>query len=262
MTAAPTDGYLDGSPWNARQTTAVFLAWLVGGLVGGIVADAVGFDPLNEAAGLAIAIAFQSAAALLAVTLYSQSAASGSLRRDVGLALHPRHWYGLLLGFAIQIAVGLLLLPLADLLDETDTQAVSDLAADTLDSAGRVLLFISFVVAAPVVEEVLFRGVLLGWLTKRMNQHVAVAISSLAFGLAHFESSDLLLPVIGLTLLAVPLAYAALRVGNLSLSIAMHAGINLLAFLVLVFGDGIVEQVDQVSEQTRAAVGLLLRSVL
>lgn len=257
MTTETTEGYLVGSPWNARRTTAVFFTWLAGGLVGGIVADATGFDPLSEAAGLAIAIAFQSAAALLAVTLYSQSAGNGSLQQDAGLVVHPRHWYGLLLGFAIQIGVALLLVPLAEVLDETDTQAVSDLASDTLDTSGRVLLFVAFVIAAPVVEEVLFRGVLLGWLTKRMNQHVAVAISAVTFGLAHFESPSVLLPVIGLTLLAVPLAYAALRVGSLSLSITMHAGINLLAFLVLVFGDDLAERLEEISEQVETGITLL-----
>jgi membrane protease YdiL (CAAX protease family) len=246
MTTRLDRTYLPDAPWTGGRTLVVFAAWLFGGLVGSIVASAFGFDPLQEAAGLAMALAFQSAAALLAVTLYSQSRGSGSLAADVGLVVRPRHWYGILLGFAVQLAIGLVLLPLSELLDiEQDTQAVSDLAAGTLDTSGRVLLFLAFVLAAPVVEEVLFRGVLLSWLTKRLNRHAAVVVSALIFGFAHWEGPGVLLPVIGLTLLAVPLAYATLRLGNLSLAIIMHAGINLLAFVVLVFEEDLTELVEE-----------------
>jgi membrane protease YdiL (CAAX protease family) len=86
-----------------------------------------------------------------------------------------------------------------------------------------------------------------------MNRHLAVAVSALIFGFAHWEGPDVLLPVIGLTLLAVPLAYAALRNGDLSLPIVMHAGINLLAFLVLVFEDDLNELI----EQTESGITLL-----
>ena len=255
-TTTQSEGYLTGSPWNARRTIAVFLFWLLGGLLGGIVSTAFGLDPLSEAAGLATAIAFQSAAALLAVTLYSQSAGNGSLAADAGLVVRARHWYGILLGFVVQLAIGLLLIPVAEIFNiDSDAQAVSELASETLDSTGRILLFISFVLAAPVVEEVLFRGVLLGWLAKRVNRHAAVLISAAAFGLAHWESPDVLLPVIGLGLLAIPLAYAALRVGNLSLSIMMHAGINLLAFFVLVFEDTLTEIV----EDAEVGISMLIR---
>jgi membrane protease YdiL (CAAX protease family) len=256
MTAPVDRAYLPGAPWSGGRTFAVFASWLFGGLIGSVVASALGFDPLQEAAGLALALAFQSAAALLAVTLYSQSQGSGSLVADAGLIVRRRHWYGIFLGFAVQLGIGLVLLPLSELLDiEQDTQAVSDLAAETLDTSGRILLFLAFVLAAPVIEEVLFRGVLLSWLTTRMNRHAAVAVSALIFGFAHWEGPGVLLPVIGLTLLAVPLAYAALRIGNLSLAIVMHAGINLLAFLVLVFEEDLTDFI----EESAAAVMVVAR---
>ena len=258
MTTTTPEGYLVESPWDGRRTLAVFLTWLAGGIVGGFLASAIGFDVLDSAAGLAVVIAAQSAAALLAVTLYSQSRGTGSLVKDVGLRVEVGHWYGLLLGFVLQWAVGLVLLPLVELMNiDSEPQAVSDLAAGTLDASGRTLLFVSFVIAAPVVEEVLFRGVLLGWLSKRMKRPVAIVTSAAIFGLTHWEGPDVLLPVIGLFLIGIVLAYVVTRYGNLSMAILMHAGINLLAFLVLVFEDRILEWIDELESSVGLLVGWL-----
>ncbi len=257
MTSATRSPYLADSPWTGRRTVAVFLAWLFGGVVGGVIAEVMGFSPLDSAAGLAIAVAFQSAAGLLAVTLYSQSAGTGSVKDDAGLVVLPRHWYGILLGIGVQVVVVfVVLLPLSNLFEiETESQAVSDVASGTTDSTGRVLLFLAFVIAAPVVEELLFRGVLLGWLTKRMNPRLAIAVSSLAFGLAHWEGTNVVLPVIGLTLLAVALGYAAVRTGHLSLAIFMHAGINLIAYIAIVYGD----ELEELAEELETGITLLFR---
>ena len=259
MTTTSAEGYLVGSPWDGPRTAVVFISWLFGGLLGATAAAALGFDIGGSAAGLAVAILFQSGTALAAVVAYSRSAGTGSLVTDVGLVVKPREWWGILLGFALQWAVGLILLPFVELLEiESEPQAITDLASDTIDGPGRLLLFLSFVVMAPLAEEVLFRGVLLGWLRKRLNRHAAAWISGIAFGLVHFEGPDVLLPIMGLIIIGVVLGYVALWRGNLSLVILMHAGINLLAFLVLVFEDDILERIDELESGINAVIGLIL----
>ncbi len=46
---------------------------------------------------------------------------------------------------------------------------------------------------APVVEELVFRGLLFGWLEGRWGARVAVALSTIAFALAHIEPAHVVL---------------------------------------------------------------------
>ena len=80
-------------------------------------------------------------------------------------------------------------------------------------------------------EELLFRGLLLRSLARRVTALQAVTISALVFALAH----PLFDPSLG-TLAVVPALFAlgavsgvvALRTGELSRSILLHVGFNLL----------------------------------
>ena len=51
----------------------------------------------------------------------------------------------------------------------------------------------AFAVLAPVVEELIFRGLLYGWIESRWGSKVALVVSSLAFAAAHFELAHILL---------------------------------------------------------------------
>ncbi len=51
----------------------------------------------------------------------------------------------------------------------------------------------AFAVMAPVVEELIFRGLLYGWIESRWGSKVALVVSSLAFAAAHFEPAHILL---------------------------------------------------------------------
>ena len=93
-------------------------------------------------------------------------------------------------------------------------------------------------VIAPICEELLFRGLLLRALRRRLEPVPAVAIQALVFALAH----PLLSPTVGdlavvpaLFLLGVASGVAATRKGDLSASILMHIGFNLVTTLAAVF---------------------------
>jgi GAF domain-containing protein len=56
----------------------------------------------------------------------------------------------------------------------------------------------------------------------------------------------------------VVLALAALRRGDLSLAIPIHAGVNLTAALLLLFGDELIRWAEEQQEQLQAVIRLFL----
>ena len=107
---------------------------------------------------------------------------------------------------------------------------------DLLDSSGAKLAVIAIAAGllAPIFEELLFRGVLLRALLPRMGPNWAIAVSAVTFGAVHFLGGNPLgtlavLPaLIGIGAISGVLA---VRSGELSQSILLHMGFNLLAVL-------------------------------
>lgn len=96
--------------------------------------------------------------------------------------------------------------------------------------APRVALAIAVVCAGPLVEELLFRGVLLSALLRRWGTACAVLVSSAAFTVIHLPGLDYqwyALP--NLLLLALLLVALRLRSGSIWPSVLAHATNNLLA---------------------------------
>jgi membrane protease YdiL (CAAX protease family) len=60
-----------------------------------------------------------------------------------------------------------------------------------------------------------------------------------------------------LFIIGVILGFQALRRGNLSLAILTHAGVNLTAAILLVFGDDLVDWLEEMAENAEAIEGLL-----
>ena len=85
------------------------------------------------------------------------------------------------------------------------------------------------VVAAPVLEELLFRGVILGGLLRNQRPWVAIGQSALLFGLIHFNPAQSV-SAAGLGLLLGWLYY---RTRSLGLCIALHALNNGIGFAAL-----------------------------
>lgn len=81
----------------------------------------------------------------------------------------------------------------------------------------------ALVLAAPICEELLFRGLILQGLYQRHSALFAVSISSIFFGLSHIRLTASILPamVAGLILGAI-----ALRTGSILSSMVLHASIN------------------------------------
>jgi membrane protease YdiL (CAAX protease family) len=98
-----------------------------------------------------------------------------------------------------------------------------------------VLGLLAVAVMAPVAEEILFRGVVFGWLRGRVPVPAAVVISAAILALAHpgWLEWTLLFPVFG-----VGCVLAILYHDSRSLwpGILVHASINTAATLVVLLG--------------------------
>lgn len=103
-------------------------------------------------------------------------------------------------------------------------QYLADAAGGTAWQFALLMLLGGLLV--PFGEELIFRGVLYTWL-RRWGVVLAVAISSLVFGLAHF-SIGILLPATALVGVVAALAYE--RSGSLWPAIMVHAVNNTLIF--------------------------------
>jgi len=101
-----------------------------------------------------------------------------------------------------------------------------------MDRTEKLLMLIGAVVMAPIIEEIIFRGVLLGSLNKIIGVQRAVVISSLCFGLLHGTS---LMTVLFTALMGMILAYTYLAYGNLINNILVHGLYNYIT-LKAVFG--------------------------
>jgi membrane protease YdiL (CAAX protease family) len=94
---------------------------------------------------------------------------------------------------------------------------------------GVTLLVIGIGVLAPIAEELFFRGLLYDFFRQKLGVNWAIAISSILFGFAHFDS----LAVVGSAMvMGVAMAYAVERTRSLWVSIFMHIATNAGAVLM------------------------------
>jgi len=96
---------------------------------------------------------------------------------------------GIAVGLLLQLVVlPLLYIPILEVFDDLDVEEPArelvGMAEAPLEVAALVLMT---VIAAPLTEEVFFRGLLQGALRDRFGPVRAVAVSSLAFAVVHFQ---------------------------------------------------------------------------
>lgn len=202
------------------------------GLVLSAVTLAVGLGVTGEKdAGLGLLAISQAAlyVGYFGVPLWaSRTKGRGDLARDYGLVMRPMDaLIGIPVGVACQFVLGwLIYLPfhVSEKLGDP-AERLSDLA----HGYTFVGLAIVLVVAAPFVEETLFRGLLLRSLERRVTVGWAVVVQALIFGALHFQG--LQLPA--LVGFGVVCGLLAVRTGRLGPGIWAHAAFNGVAVLSL-----------------------------
>lgn len=160
---------------------------------------------------------------------------------DLGLDVHPRDGIYLLFGVALQFAVVILFAPLAVLLNsDGGGQALTEMLPDVQGTAIRVALVLAVAFVAPIVEELMFRGLLYRLIERRRGPAAALFGSALVFSLFHLlgigtqdplAAAAVLVPQ--LFLVGIVLARQVQRHGRLGPAIFTHAGFNLIAVLAL-----------------------------
>ena len=74
-----------------------------------------------------------------------------------------------------------------------EVKGMKDVARVGREPGGLLPSFIAFAVLAPLVEELIFRGLIYGWIEGRWGWRPAFVVSSLAFSAAHFEPAHIIL---------------------------------------------------------------------
>jgi membrane protease YdiL (CAAX protease family) len=85
------------------------------------------------------------------------------------------------------------------------------------------------VITAPLLEEIIFRGLLLPACLKHRSPYVAIALVSILFATVHLNATSIL----PLTCLGIVLATAYIRTGSLLVPITMHMTYNALQILII-----------------------------
>jgi membrane protease YdiL (CAAX protease family) len=170
---------------------------------------------------------------------------TGRVGADVGLTPRfadigwgPVIWLG---AIGAQLAVGAVVVALGVPL-VSNTEGIDEISADR---TYVVSLVISAVVAAPIVEEMVFRGVVMRGLRSRMPMAAVVPVQGLLFGVAHVDparGSGNIGLVLVLSGVGVAFGVAVALLGRIGPSIVAHAIFNAVVLLVVL--SGVAERLD------------------
>jgi membrane protease YdiL (CAAX protease family) len=219
--------------WGLGDFVWIYVAGIVASVVGASIGFAITGDTSAHIGAVTTALStFGQFGTWFALVVLIARTKGRSVREDFGLTLQLRDWWAPFAGLGLFLLGSALIYPLVNIVN-AHQQVVDD-----LERAGGAKLAVFAVVAAvvaPICEELLFRGLLLRALRRRMSPTMAVIVQALAFALAH----PMLSPTLGdfavvpaLFLLGAVSGVVAVRRGDLSASILMHIGFNLVTTLL------------------------------
>lgn len=246
----------DAASWLLLAVAGFAVGQVLGYLVLVAVAAVSGhLSDYGTLAGLAVPPAWVVVSELVglwigfvgAVVLASRLRGTGSVVRDMGLRFKP---VDLVLGPLVGLGGQFLLVPLLYLpLERADPSISHRLSQPAQRLTGGfhggnlVIIGVLTVAVVPFVEELLFRGLVLRSLL-RLTQRagrvlgpvIAIVVTGILFGLAHFEALQLL----GLAAFGAALSFMAYRLNRLGAGILAHGTFNLVAILSIAFGTSAV----------------------
>lgn len=169
-----------------------------------------------------------------ALVIVSSRWGSGRLRDDFRIRFRLIDLVGIPIGIASQLLLlPLIYLPLQSIWPDTfSSENVEERAKDLWDRAGGgwvVALVIIVVVGAPIIEEITYRGLILQSLQGRINDVLALVVSSVWFAAIHLQPVEL--P--GLFAFALVLGACFLLTGRLGCPIIAHAAFNAVGLILV-----------------------------
>jgi len=172
--------------------TFVIILVLAGATIGAlnfIRPETLKFSILDHASLTVAVIALQSAISLFAVYLGVQPR-YGTRSELLGFRPISARWIGtaIFLAFAAGQGLGYLTDAVESVLRHAHpSQSTESLILAGAGSSQLIWMFVAAGIFGPVSEEILFRGLLFGWLRTKMHWTGAAVLSSIAFGLVHLD---------------------------------------------------------------------------
>jgi membrane protease YdiL (CAAX protease family) len=152
--------------------------------------------------------------------------------RDLGLRFRPLDLLGFPLGVLLQaVVVPVLYWPILEVLDRPsdDVSNEAQKLVDSASGAGVLVLVLVVCIGAPFAEELFFRGLFLRAVEKRWTLAAGVVVTTVLFGLTHFQGIQL--PA--LLVFGAVAGVLAARTGRLGAAILCHIGFNAWTVLLL-----------------------------
>jgi membrane protease YdiL (CAAX protease family) len=233
--------------WGLPDVGLAWLAGLVAALISGsVVAGAAGVpsDRVGDDIGVLLAsVIGQGVGIVGALWLVARIKGRAGLA-DFGLVarLPGGRWSRVLAWLLGGVALQIVIVPFLQVIVNVHGKVESQDVVKQFERArgpSLVVFALLVVTVAPLAEELLFRGALLRALMRRTTPAWAAFGSALAFAAVHPLSSPTIGSVIavpGLFALGLVSAAVAIRTGNLSASILLHAGFNLLTAITVLAG--------------------------
>jgi membrane protease YdiL (CAAX protease family) len=175
---------------------------------------------IEREAVMFIAYTAQFSLAIVGAIIWLRRRDGVKLRFGVGWSAGP----AILWGVVLITAASITLEPLIDLFPEHYLESLNDM----IGRGGWAIMLT--VVAAPVLEEIFFRGLVLESLSRRWSATAAVVASAAIFGAAHFP---ILPQMVNALVVSILLGYLYLATRSLIPVIVIHAVNNALAYMIL-----------------------------
>jgi membrane protease YdiL (CAAX protease family)/uncharacterized RDD family membrane protein YckC len=237
--APPARG--DASPWKKTigipdgRWTPIHVVWGVLAMIVLVAIEAAvvsAFDPDLDSVAATLSVQALLATTLVAVALVFASR-GGSLPitlRELGLRRFARSALGLA---AVTYVAYLVFAVIYNAFVHPEQEDITrDLGFDE-GGVGAFFAGALIVAAAPLSEEIFFRGFMYGGLRRRLPMWAAAVIAGAVFGLLHYTGPDSIGVVPQLAVLGLLLAWLYERTGSLWPPIILHVANNGLALVVL-----------------------------
>ena len=211
------------------------IAFVVGAAVAAVISASSGVDDadLVPIPTLFAGVAATWIAYLAGMWVASQRSASGDFVEDYRLRFAPIDLVGVPIGVLTQLVIiPLVYLPLSELWPDTFSEdKLSENAeklVDRADGGSMVLLVLMVCVFAPVVEELVYRGLLQGSFAARFDHLLALLVAAAWFAVIHFRPVE----YPGLFVFGLVAGAGLLVTGRLGLPVLTHVAFNVTGLLL------------------------------
>ncbi|MDR2936752.1 MAG: CPBP family intramembrane metalloprotease [Rikenellaceae bacterium] len=161
--------------------------------------------------------------------LFLQKLRAGDLRGLVKLSIHGLNPRLILWGVVLMLAISVAIEPLLELVPDQWLEGLN-----TMVGKGDGWSILTTVIAASILEETLFRGIIQEGLFRKYEPWISIVVSAVIFGAIHVIPQQ----VVAASLMGLVLGYIYYKTRSLLSVVILHAVNNALALLGLMLSGG------------------------